>query len=438
VLAFVAACANQPAPTEAKSSANRPHGSLVSESFAFQLAVYHLEKPSQSAPDIARAFLKNRPIALRTTPGEKVSGPSVAVGSPDIASYAPPPPKLLEYFARGLSAADKSALSGAREVTVLDFAGPGARAAATYRLGLEVVAEVVSRVGGFAWDEETREIFTRSEWQKRLEGWQDGRPDIVRHVTIHAYRHGELIRIVTLGMRKFALPDLVITDVASSDSVSMSNVVNLACQTLLERQKLDHPGTLEVSIDGIRHTGARAYYSSDLLPSAERRAALELFLARPEDGDADNRLLELGFSGPGGIQERHAELIARIFGASDAISIVEHDEELLAASERAKKRAFSFRDRYRAGVPEGEQLLVKAPFKTPDGENEWMWVEVVRWNGDTISGILQNQPFNVPTLKSGARVEVQAEEIFDYTLKRRDGSEEGNETGRIMERRQAR
>jgi uncharacterized protein YegJ (DUF2314 family) len=438
VLALAAACAQKPSANQAKSSANVPYGSLVAETFAFQLAIYHLEKPNQNVADIARSFLQNKPLALRSTPAEKVAGPSVAVGSPEIASYAPPSPDLLEYFARGLSDAEKAALSGAREVTVLDFAGPGEAAPATYRLGLELVAEVVSKVRGFPWDEETREAFTVDEWQKRLRGWEEGRPDIARHITIHAYRHGELIRLVTLGMKKFALPDLAATDVSSSDSLALGNVVNLACQTMLERQRLDQPGKLDVSIDGVRHGDARARYSTNVLPSAERRATLELFLSRPEQGDADNRLLELGFSGPGGLQERHAELIARIFGASDSITMVEHDEELLAASERARQKVLSFRDRYRAGVPEGEQLLVKAPFKTPEGENEWMWVEVVSWQGNVISGILQNQPFNVPALKSGARVDVRADEIFDYTLTRRDGSREGNETGRIMERRQQR
>src|SRR5688572_3372415 len=92
VLALAAACGNQPAPNQAKGSANVPHGSLVAETFAFQLAIYHLEKPNQNVADIARSFLQNKPLALRSTPAEKVPGPSVAVGNPEIASYAPPSP----------------------------------------------------------------------------------------------------------------------------------------------------------------------------------------------------------------------------------------------------------------------------------------------------------------------------------------------------------
>jgi len=65
-----------------------------------------------------------------------------------------------------------------------------------------------------------------------------------------------------------------------------------------------------------------------------------------------------------------------------------------------------------------------------------MWVEVVRWQGRTIRGILQNDPFEVPDLKSGARVEVKEGSLFDYILEKKDGTKEGNETGRLIERQQ--
>jgi uncharacterized protein YegJ (DUF2314 family) len=67
-----------------------------------------------------------------------------------------------------------------------------------------------------------------------------------------------------------------------------------------------------------------------------------------------------------------------------------------------------------------------------------MWVEVVRLNGDTIDGVLQNDPFEVPGLKAGARVEVYADAIFDYVLVKPDGSRGGNETGRLLEKAKSR
>jgi hypothetical protein len=39
----------------------------------------------------------------------------------------------------------------------------------------------------------------------------------------------------------------------------------------------------------------------------------------------------------------------------------------------------------------------------------------------------------VPALKAGSRVEVRADQIFDYILRKRDGTIEGNETGALLE-----
>ena len=115
---------------------------------------------------------------------------------------------------------------------------------------------------------------------------------------------------------------------------------------------------------------------------------------------------------------------------------MKHDQALLAASQRARKKALSIGKRYAKGPPFGEQLLVKVPFQTSDGGDEWMWVEVVSWNGDEIDGILQNDPFDVPALKSGSRVDVKASQIFDYLLTKTDGSHEGNETSALLEARE--
>jgi len=58
----------------------------------------------------------------------------------------------------------------------------------------------------------------------------------------------------------------------------------------------------------------------------------------------------------------------------------------------------------------------------------------MQWQGHTIRGILDNDPFNIPGLKSGAKVEVKEDALFDYLLVKRDGTQEGNETAHLMKR----
>jgi uncharacterized protein YegJ (DUF2314 family) len=61
-----------------------------------------------------------------------------------------------------------------------------------------------------------------------------------------------------------------------------------------------------------------------------------------------------------------------------------------------------------------------------------MWIEVIGW-GETIKGILQNEPFNVPNLRAGAEVHVTQDKIFDYIRYYPDGTSEGNETGKLIQ-----
>jgi uncharacterized protein YegJ (DUF2314 family) len=114
-----------------------------------------------------------------------------------------------------------------------------------------------------------------------------------------------------------------------------------------------------------------------------------------------------------------------------------HDEELMAASARARQTALQYKPRYAKAPPRsGERLVVKAPFATASGGHEYMWVEVLRWQGATIYGLLESEPRDVLKLKSGARVEVAESAIFDYILHKPDGSREGDLTGELIARHQ--
>jgi uncharacterized protein YegJ (DUF2314 family) len=244
------------------------------------------------------------------------------------------------------------------------------------------------------------------------------------------------MRIVSLGMVKFALPDVAVEGVANSSAASMGRLVHAVCQTLVEQGQVELRGILRVALDEIREPRAREAFTSDLPKGARRMVELELAPAEPEEGDSDNRLLAITFPGPkDSLQERHDEALAALFGADDSVVEVEHDKELLLASERARAKALALRERFAKGAPTGEMLQVKAPFAVPSGGNEWMWVEVVTWDGDVIHGILGNDPFHVPDLKSGARVDVKASEIFDYIWTKSDGKTEGNETTAILQKR---
>jgi uncharacterized protein YegJ (DUF2314 family) len=356
-------------------------------------------------------------------------------------SYRPPDAEALSYFGRGLSRRQSEALGRSREALRLRFRVPRDAAFAALRAACRLASDVARRTDGLVWDEETREVFAPDAWDaERLEPWAIGSlPDVSRHITIHSYRDDEYLRAITLGMLKFGLPDLVVTGFAQSNSTQVGHLLNLTGQALLEGAVPDGAGELRLRLADLRQSDVRKRQQSDLKANAKADVVLQLRDAKPDDGDPANQLLEIGFdSYPGpDVRARQDGLLATFFGWEDEISNVEHDEALLAASRRAREQLPAMKAIVEGGLQPGQLLMVKAPFARPAGGNEWMWVEVVAWRGGRIRGVLANEPFEVPSLNAGQDVEVAEKDVFDYILRNPDGSEQGNETGRLIQQQKA-
>jgi uncharacterized protein YegJ (DUF2314 family) len=416
-----------------------PAGDLHALHFRYALAVFSTSGAKKVDADaIVRASVEGKGIDVRTEiPKEPTDQRLLIIQHPSVREYAPPSTHDLQYFARGLSDEQKAMLPQATDVTVLLLGGPAADAVATYPVAAEAAAALTRATGGAIYDDETRQAYGVGAWEKALEGWKDGGADVPRTTIIHEYRDGELLRLVTLGMAKYGLPDVSVNQVAAHDSNSMGTLINLVCQTLVEHGVVDTPGSLPVSIAAVRNARGRASIGGDLRDGATGQATVALAEAKRESGDADNRLVEITFPGPeNSLQERHNAMLSAIFGSHDSVAMVEDDALIQTASRRAKQVVLAYKPRYAHGAPPLEHLLVKGPFHRAHGGIEWMWVEVLRWEGSTIHGVLENDPDDVPELKAGARVDVREESIFDYIRVDVDGGKEGNETGRLIEAQQ--
>ena len=349
--------------------------------------------------------------------------------------YSPPSTGMLEYSAHGLTKEQEQQLQETREVFILDFAHPKEDVWTGLRAADAMVEKIARETGGLVWDEETREVFSPEEWQKRrIAEWQDTVPSISTHTVVHVYNNGEFVRAISLGMVKAGLPDLVVEELPESSADQVVHIINLFSQSLAEGAFPKKTGQFRLDVRAIQNAAVRESQVNSLKPNATGIACLTLKEGHAEDGDPKNEIVEIAFDKYTG-SDSHAKQDAAIgwmFGVEDSLAAVEHTDELLEESRKERSNLPRLHKAFDAGLGPGEYIMVKAPFKQPDGGNEWMWVEVRSWKGQTIRGLLENEPVKVPELHSGQLVEVQEADLFDYIRHFPDGHQEGNTTGEII------
>jgi uncharacterized protein YegJ (DUF2314 family) len=426
-------------------AAYAPPGAAMDDVASFELAVYLPARPPRDARATVDALLAGEFAALRrvATPPDGVHEPQVLVRMErDLANrYTPPDADVVRRFGRGLTDAQQGALQEATEAMVLEFEIPRALVFSAGRDACALASRLAHATDGIVWDDQTREVFSAAAWdERRLASWTEPVPDVSQQIVIHSYRDDEYVRSVTLGMARFALPDLSIEESPWSSNDQVGHLLNLTAQRLAEGAVVGAGGALSLRATEIGNASVREReWKAAAEPHGTGSVLLVLQTAEQQEGDAPNRLWALTFERNAGVDvhSRLADALSGFFGSTDGIRNVEHDEVILAASTRARERLPALQEAFGKGLLPGEILMVKAGFDKPDGAKEWMWIEVTSWEGTRISGLLQNEPFEIPELHAGQRVTVAQHEVFDFLLKRPDGTVEGNETGPLIEARSA-
>ncbi|MFO0745380.1 MAG: DUF2314 domain-containing protein [Myxococcota bacterium] len=413
-----------------------PAGDLRAPEVAYAFCIYHARPDFDVAAEIRALALPGVTLVADLDALRAATGPAALIVSSPTSELPPPPTESLRFLSLGLDDADAVALGRATVATSFLMRSPRADAMRLYAWALAVAGATAEAVGGLVWDDAVRLVLSREAWLVRLRDLRAGGLDATLHVNVHVYQDGRMLRMITLGMEKFGLPDLMVSQVPKS-ATKMPWLLNAVAQTLLEAPRIARSGALELSLDRIANRSFRATIDPMTAEGSARAATLAVAWGEHDEGDADNRLVEVVWPGsPGALQEREYATLKQVFGASEQVVGAVHDDPALAAaSARAKIEVRAIAPRFELGPPEGESLSVKAPFTTSDGDSEWMWVEVLTWSGDDIAGILRNEPLAVPGLHAGARVTVAADKVFDYLHVRADGSHAGGETDAILERR---
>lgn len=418
-----------------------PVGDLMDDHISFEFGIYYVPTTAEDPLKELDALLKDKFAALRRVSAIERHPTRLTISAlPDIDprnDYPMPDLEWLRRFGHGLTEQQAEDLQKNGKVLVLAFAHPKEHVFDGLFNAVKLAQALAQFTNGAIWDDATSEMFSKTAWEeRRFKGWDEGVPDVAMQTTIHAYKKDECVRAITLGMSKFGLPDLVIEQFSWSHQRNVCHILNLFGQSLAEGATITKRGEFELDFRTIKNPSVREPQLATLKSNGSGIAHLSLRKGALEEGDPDNRLIEITFERGDGpdVHGKRNDILTRAFGSTDSIVNIQHDDEIAEASHRARTKLPSLQAEFNKGLVPGEFILVKAPFETPDGQSEWMWVEVNRWRGSKITGLLQNEPFNIPDLHPGQTVIVSEDDVFDYMRVHADGTTEGNETAALIEK----
>jgi uncharacterized protein YegJ (DUF2314 family) len=414
-----------------------PNGKLNDSQILFEFGIYYSPDYHMNKSDVIELLQKKYSdfeILDSVPKPENIKGSQIVVK--EIINvkedFTPPDINFLKHSSRGLSDEQKEILQTSTFVILLDFLCVEDRMLSTMKNANKLIAELIINENDIIWDSETRECFTKEFWnENRL--INDNSINVSKQIAIHLYQKKDYCRAITLGMLKFGLPDICIENLSCHSNQSVASLINLTAQTFLDKKTIDKKGKLTIDIESLSNQELKSDLLNSLEEKAEKKAEINIKQGIWEEGDPQNRIIEIGFP-KNNPQIKQDELIAKVFGLKDEVTYLSHDDELLAASERAKEKIPELYDKFSKGLPVGTHLLIKFPFENVAGEREWMWVEVVKWNEKEVKGLLQNDPQIVKSLQAGQEVTKKIIDMFDYILYLPDGTQEGNETGKIISR----
>ncbi len=284
--------------------------------------------------------------------------------------YRPQSLADLKYFGRGLTQSQTQQLQNSKKALVITFVAPSQTIFKNYKKSLELMANFATKCDCVIWDEDTRETYSLRAWQeRRLKGWQGELPLVRNHTIIHFYRTGDkgLARLITLGMKKFGLPDLAINNATVSSGKNMGNLINVLTQLMAEKKPISSKGEMVVDLKSIKHTPYRKDLLASLKSNKQKTVPIKLSALKPEKGDPDNLILEVKFDNMKGkgLHEKHDAMVSALFGSEDKISMVKHNEAIYAARTRARKKLPALRKLFREDFKSigGGYLLLKGPLK---------------------------------------------------------------------------
>ncbi len=350
-------------------------------------------------------------------------------------NYFIPDKRYLRYAGLGLSSKQIVRLQQKPRMAYISFFYNSSPGFTNLRKIEHVLYELGQKYNFVIWDDATRQMISIKAWDAlRLSHWEEGIPYARGQLNTHAYKRGKYFRIITMSQKKFGYPDIVIERFMWMDKHYAALLISLVSQALVEKAVQIKLGKFVIDLNKIKNSKFREMVIGQMNRPLPQKITIAYRVVKRDKGDPNNMILSLDFRWKSGANEhdKQHKYFLSLFKQHDRMDVVEdNNQEIIAASSRAIKKLAVIKKQFSKGLAPGFVRL-KAPFIALNGGVEYMWVEVLKWQGSSIEGTLVNSPVNIPSLKAGDKVKFKQSRVFDYIIRYANGVTEGNESGKLI------
>jgi uncharacterized protein YegJ (DUF2314 family) len=346
-----------------------------------------------------------------------------------------PSKETLDTVAAGLTAEERAAVHTRPTSIVIRTTGPFSREHVPARAVFAAAAALAEATNGFVYDEVSRRIETAAEALRHTVSAPLGEPAFEpRHIVVQMYRQEDgTARLLTLGMARFASPDLSLRGASMSAAPLLAELLNAAARRIVDGHQ---DGSLTLTTADIAAVmGKKPADAPD-----DRPVKLELVEPSRTEGDPDNEMAELVPPG-GASRESWDAVVASLFGHVTSVTDVD-DKELAAIATAARKDFPRAIARWKGGAGD---LYVKGPFAIPPDEradggptSEHLWIQAAACDDRACTGSVSNEPTYLTNLAVGKTTSVSRSEVVDFLLRARDGGTLGGESIKLLRSRRPR
>lgn len=352
--------------------------------------------------------------------------------------YILPPKDTLDTVAPGLSPEERAKVHEKPNALIVRTQGPFATDHLPARVAFATTLALAEALDGFIYDEIARRIETRRDFADVLVRAPLGQGPVFRprQIVVQLYRQPDgTARLLTLGMIRFGLPDFSATGSSMAAGPQIANVLNAAA-SLAVAGNTALP--LTITIEDVAKAMGKTPADLGVDPAKSKPIRLNAIDPGRHEGDPDNDMAELVPEG-GATREGWDAALADLFGEAPKVVRADLEKPLAEVAERARQSLPDAITRFRKG--EG-QLFLKSTFVIPedarlDGgpSTESLWVQAASCDDLACVGTISNHPEFALNLALGKTTTVKRAEILDWLIKRRDGTQLGGASIKLLENR---